>query len=93
MLKECVIIVIIKMVEIKNHGNVNMINYMLMDYVKIVILINIIKWKDKNMSKINILIKMIWIRIINFNQIKINLNINLKYNNKIIIIKNNNENY
>ena len=54
MLKACVIIVIIKMVEIKDHGNVNMINYMPMDYVKIVISINIIKWKDKNMLKINI---------------------------------------
>ncbi len=37
MQKECVIIVIIKMDEQKNHGNVVIQNYMLMVYVKIVI--------------------------------------------------------
>lgn len=88
MLKACVIIAIIKMAEIKNHGNVNMINYMPMAYVKIAILINIIKWKDKNMSKINILTRMM---MININPIKINANINLKFSKKILMMKRNNE--
>ncbi len=41
--KECVTIVIIRMVEPKNHGNVSIKSYMLMDYVKTATSINIIK--------------------------------------------------
>jgi hypothetical protein len=41
MQKECVIIVIIRMVELKNHGSVFMTNYMPMDYARIVTLTNI----------------------------------------------------
>lgn len=71
MLKVCVIIVIIKMEGIKNHGNACIKNYTPMDYVKIAISINIIKWKEKNVLKINIL-KMKIIRILSnmMNQIK-----------------------
>jgi hypothetical protein len=47
MQKDYVIIVIINMDVIKNHGNAHMINYMLLGCVKIVILIIIIKRKDK----------------------------------------------
>ena len=47
MLKECVIIVIINLVEQKNLGNVVIKNYMLMDFVKTVILIAITKQKEK----------------------------------------------
>jgi hypothetical protein len=41
MLKICVVIVIIDMEEKNNHGIVSMINYMLMVYAKIAILIDI----------------------------------------------------
>jgi hypothetical protein len=47
MLKDYVIIVIINLEEIKNHGNVIMINFMQLECVKIVILIIIIKRKGK----------------------------------------------
>lgn len=43
--KICAKTVIIKMVELKDHGYVDMISYMHMDFAKIVILINIIKTK------------------------------------------------
>jgi hypothetical protein len=46
MQKKCAIIVIINMEELKNLGIVSMKNYMLVVYVKIAILINIIKKKE-----------------------------------------------
>ena len=56
MQKDYVIIVIINTDVIKSHGNVHMINYMLLGCVKIVILIIIIKRKDK--VKITILMSL-----------------------------------
>jgi hypothetical protein len=52
MLKECVIIVIINLVGLKNHGNVLIKNYMQMDYVKIVISTVITKQKEKKIISI-----------------------------------------
>jgi len=56
MQKDYVIIVIINTDVIKSHGNAHMINYMLLGCVKIVILIIIIKRKDK--VKITILMSL-----------------------------------
>jgi hypothetical protein len=53
--KECVIIVIIKMVELENLGNAFIRNFMQVDFAKIAILINIIEIKDKRIKIIKVI--------------------------------------
>ena len=50
MLRECVTIVITNMEELKNHGIVLMISYMLLECAKIVTLIAITEKKDNKKS-------------------------------------------